>query len=529
LNLVFTLLSACIVAGCGGKEDETIPVPPSPAEATGPPHWNAPGRLYPDTPEYRSEAARRLSRKGFPTGVISDPDGSVELNELLRLLGTEDLKLWARVRDALVEFGPRAVPGLLEILDRGDEIEKGRAIDLLLEIRTADAILPLYRRAREEEDGTLLVRALGALPHTRIDALPMLIEALKSDHMEARRRAALELGDMGPRAAQALEPLLEALYDRGNLASKEVGRALARLGSVSIPGLVQGLESDFRFMQKRSAFALGEMGPKGAPAAPKLLRLWTDQQWYYDDVFLKTAFRKIGVDAILALVAKLKDADPAVRLHAVMAMEAIGPKDPSVIPYLMDRLVSDPDPEIRCRAAIALAKAGPQARSEVITILLGMMQEKANACVSIETLGEIASEPGRVVPSLMEKLEDPDRAIRYEVLVALARFGPGAALSRPALLELMEDKDPCIRENTILALGRIGFADYRVVRALMESARANGSAVRKAVARALRSLREISVEAFRAMQAYEGDPDGAIRKLAREILSRWAVAGEGRR
>jgi hypothetical protein len=77
------------------------------------------------------------------------------------------------------------------------------------------------------------------------------------------------------------------------------------------------------------------------------------------------------------------------------------------------------------------------------------------------------------VPSLVGLLDDPDRQLRIDALVALARIGPEAAAAVPRLTTLVEtDPDEGVRKNAVRTLGQIGPAAAKAIPELVEQAKA---------------------------------------------------------
>jgi HEAT repeat protein len=62
-------------------------------------------------------------------------------------------------------------------------------------------------------------------------------------------------------------------------------------------------------------------------------------------------------------------------------------------------------------------------------------------CHEIIALGEIGTEPDRVVPVLLNALLDPQPVVRTCAVEALGLFGPNAKLAVPALVEFLNMRD----------------------------------------------------------------------------------------
>jgi HEAT repeat protein len=72
------------------------------------------------------------------------------------------------------------------------------------------------------------------------------------------------------------------------------------------------------------------------------------------------------------------------------------------------------------------------------------------------TLGNIGASDPAVLPALLGALEDPDAAVRREVILALVKYGPGAREAVGALEELRQrDSDSQVRAAAEQALCKL--------------------------------------------------------------------------
>ena len=92
------------------------------------------------------------------------------------------------------------------------------------------------------------------------------------------------------------------------------------------------------------------------------------------------------------------------------------------------RSLDNPNPEVRYSAARKLSHMGPAAAS--------------------------------AVPALVKALEDPDRQVQKEAMLALRSIGSPAV---PALIGALKHNDPGVREEAVLALGKMGSAAHRAI------------------------------------------------------------------
>jgi hypothetical protein len=183
--------------------------------------------------------------------------------------------------EAVIHLGTNVIPTLLTML---------RARDSALDVKLhswgcwwnqfakkhhliKDAPIPRLASCDVEEAG----RAFAALgPEARF-AVPGLIKLLDGDPPSISKRAiATVLGQMGPRAKDAIAALVRITTDPDVLVQE---RALSALGDIasepelSVPALIRGLtdESASAFVVKAASLGLKAFGPNAKAAAPALI------------------------------------------------------------------------------------------------------------------------------------------------------------------------------------------------------------------------------------------------------------------
>jgi len=142
---------------------------------------------------------------------LKDIDAEV-ISSLIEELGDEDLDVWKRAEEELIEIGEPAVPLLIDALDSDNTRIRIKTINVLGEIGDPRAVGPIIDLLKSESP---LIRArasiaLGELKDTK--AVKPLIDVLLDDEESwVRSEAAKALGEIGD--PRALEPLVQALKD----------------------------------------------------------------------------------------------------------------------------------------------------------------------------------------------------------------------------------------------------------------------------------------------------------------------------
>lgn len=145
------------------------------------------------------------------TSSEAHPEDAMKIERWVQELGSDDAE---KRRTAAYELGQNgsslAVPHLIAALDDADLQVRIYAIQSLRDLRDPLAVQPLCELLEKQSAEPLIVsnimRALGAIRSNQ--ALPTLLEALRSDDPFTRYDAAFALGEIGdPSAIPALEKL----------------------------------------------------------------------------------------------------------------------------------------------------------------------------------------------------------------------------------------------------------------------------------------------------------------------------------
>lgn len=240
-------------------------------------------------------------------------------------------------------------------------------------------------------------------------AVSDLIQALGDEGFEKRRSAARALGRLGPEAADAVADLIGYLAEDSEF-KYVAGKALAEIGSITVPALIQALESGDSQIRDGAAYTLSKIGPEAASAAP-------------------------------ALIEALWDADSKTGHTAAKALGQIGPLT-GVVPALIQVITDHTYRDLRPNAIRALGEFGSAAASAVPALTrLYESSDRFHARLAIQTLHKIGPEKG-VIPTLTEAaLRDDDSAIYDSAIRALKDFAQRTSETIPALIQIVAEGD----------------------------------------------------------------------------------------
>ncbi len=194
------------------------------------------------------------------------------------------------------------------------------------------------------------------------------------------------------------------------------------------------MTSKFGMLTRRSATSgtnslptlLWMLQARDSALKPKLVALFQKQPWVQLNFTLAKARRERGITAFVVLGADARDAVPGLvrlyernhssdtRLTAIRAPGFIGSGASGAVPLLL--------------------KVVPRTNSPGV---LGT-EERASA---ITALSQIRAEPGLVVASLTNALDDADATIRARAIGALGHLGEDSRAAVPALFRLLEDQN----------------------------------------------------------------------------------------
>jgi HEAT repeat protein len=196
----------------------------------------------------------------------------------------------------------------------------------------------------------------------------------------------------------------------------------------------------------------------------------------------------------------LVDAEPAVRLAAIYAVETLLDRSPGAADSIRN-LLADPDPAVRATAASAILRG--DAPDEGVAVLRAML-ETEDPRTREQALGALEGSGSAVTFDMgAVGLRDPDPRVRVAAARALATSDPARAV--PLLARALADDVSDVRQEVARSLGRIGTPSLEpALAALFDPASAEG---------ALLALAELPTSA----------PPDVVRGYAREEAAR-AVA-----
>jgi HEAT repeat protein len=439
-------------------------------------------------------------------------DAQAAVPALLRLLKDPDDNVRREAAQVLGKIGPaarEATVALTAALGDKDFFVAGAAIEALTAIGPAaresvPTLVELDLKVKTFQSVSLFVRdklpaALQAIDPERKVALPVLLGLLSKGDGEVRQAVAKELGELGPRARDAVPTLLVLFLKH---------------------------ESGERFLVRRPfTEALQRIDPGVMRRSSALLDLLD----HPDNTVRQEAARILDqnptglTEAMPKLVKLLQHKEPRLRLLASRHLQTLGKHTDDVIRVLSDVLPVNED-EVRNEAVALLGHYGPRAAA-VVPRLVKLLKDP-DATVRIQAARALwqvdKAQTPRAVAALREALGDNSALIRRQAVLLLADIGPAAREATGSLVEALNDADDNVRRGSLHALTRIGPA--AVVPALIEALKHREANRREQAAFALGQFGAVARDALPALRTAMTDPAPLVRVSAAQAL--WHVDGQ---
>ena len=288
-----------------------------------------------------------------------------------------------------------------------------------------------------DEDGNVRREAAAALDRIRTAqgrSVRELTDDLSAADPAIRARAACDVKETGPKAAELIEPLVALLGDGAPVDPAVCGRKAWR-GSLTHP-------------TSPGEQAAGALVSIGAPAFQPVLAALKGTSW----IARRNAAWALGAfddrRAVGPLAQALKDQEAGVRRQAAWALGAID--DSTVVPALIATL-DDKDAGVRQQVAWALGALGDERAVPALGKALGDgdAEVREQAAWALGAIGD-----RRGVPALVGALRDEKSDVREQAAWALGAIGDSSAAQ--ALLPLLKDPEVGVRRQAAWAIGAIG-------------------------------------------------------------------------
>lgn len=303
-------------------------------------------------------------------------------------------------------------------------------------------------------------------------------------------------------------------------AAKTLAAAPVELRSQIVPIILPLLKSERENDRFVVAQTLGEYGVLSKAAVSDLLPMLKGTQYERNRAAAAKALGQILKDAkfdkeidevTAALIEAFKDSYEDVRREAVTACGMIGPAAKACIPYLAPLLKEPPGSQynlVSAATARTCERMGPLA-AEHVDLLITIMHRYASSQTPayVLALGAIGPVQDNIVPNIMNKMEQTDQTISWQMepYQVLERFGPKAAPAVDLLDRFLRESKltPAQVAQTMKTLKAIGPAAKNALKTVEELTRTTKYQQRytgkKATAVEIAEINKLAEEAVQAI------------------------------
>jgi len=325
-----------------------------------------------------------------------------------------------------------------------------------------DDVPTLIEAVQATTDDTL-PSVLEALKSVRPIDLPTLVEDLESDDFDVRRGALNTMKLIGPPAVPALIESMKRKREIDQRRSpKPAAWALAELGQLAVPALIEALGHEDPTVRSHATYALSTIGPEAKEAVAVFVDALDDDNDPVRNNYL-SALRRIGSPAPAAvplLIRLLEDKNPSVCGSAALALGAVAPDNQPAMEAII-QMLDDPRNNPRRGAVLALGDFGTKANAAQPKVLALLQNDEYSRVreAAVETLPKIAAAPRDVIPAVVAALNDSDWSVRNSAVWSLSRLASVPTDVIPALTKALKDPHRDVRDSASRALAAIRDAD----------------------------------------------------------------------
>lgn len=257
-----------------------------------------------------------------------------------------------------------AIEKLVQGLKNKDPMHRMAAAKSLQSLHAPpEMVAPVLVEIVNDPDPNVQANVVEAIASLGESIVPRVCNALHNPQM--RRPAIRVLKKLGPKAADAVEPLMSAASDAEPATRAEIFIALAAIGPQAAPAtdmLAKAIDSDNDGERESALFALRKLGPGARGAVKPLLhRMQADDS--FAAIAAAWALTRIAPDdaeVVAAVLPKLSHGltykSEQVRLESAEALADLGPAANSTVPALQRAAKGDSSPVVRAAAEAALKR-----------------------------------------------------------------------------------------------------------------------------------------------------------------------------
>lgn len=288
-----------------------------------------------------------------------------------------------------------------------------------------ESLMVIKQRKRKRRDAANQLALAGST------VVPYVRPLLKEEHPEVRHIAVSILRYLGPRAADALNELIDALRDSEEQVRAQVICTLARMGSIAteaLPHLEDHLQETSEDLRVCTALAIGRIGGESG----------------------------VQTELIKGLQTLQDDPSPSVQAMATISLETLGKGDDTTISRLIQGL-RDRNAVIALLSTETLGLIGKDAKDAIPDLVEAQKAQHPVILIKVtHALYRLGYDPMALLRPILNAARKGEIYVRLEALQILEEMGINAKMAIQAYVRMLEDKNTLTRVVAIRGLSFLG-------------------------------------------------------------------------
>jgi HEAT repeat protein len=443
--------------------------------------------------------------------ALVNMQGVFATRELIKRIKDSEKGVSDKIEEHIKQFGPSAIPILLEILDKTtSNVEKLQAIKGLALLPDPKNIDILGRFALDDNDYRLRIEAIKALAAIDDPVAAGYIEIALSDRIMKVKEVALEyLPRKGEqRFVEKVAPLLNS--DKPVIVETSIVALGENNNDTAVYYLIKKLQDPnlSNALRDKIAIALSKLGTERTVSL--FMQALNDPRQYVRYTVLKAAIESENNKWKNKVITFAADNDMSdIRNMAILALRNVQ-SDKSLAH--IEQALKDPNPQTRANAVLALAKSNAvSTQKEAFKTII--YDENPNVRLQgVKILPEIDS-PWSKELVMDALLNDSENSVAAAAAHSLGKFGDDQEIIN-TLAEMMHDDRPSVANAAMYAL--VGLNSKPVNEKLVALLDDSNPEVRLRAVNALGSLADYTSITY--IQSMVNDPDPRVRVAATKAV-----------
>jgi HEAT repeat protein len=339
------------------------------------------------------------------------------------------------------------------------------------ELQAALPVLIVALQKKEGHSAFLAAEIFSTLGAEAKEAIPYLIQVFEKGSLNGgvQFHCARALGNMGPLAKDSVPLLIRFMETDEDAQAYYVPYALAEItGKEAIPTLLDAaIHGRNTHIRQQSCATLGRFPEEASRIVPILIVALQDESELVREQAIQS-LAKFGDGAQIAapeLRKLFKDEAPRVRKEAVAAICVVSPGDVETLTSLNEGL-GDKDLPVRIEAACSLLHYQPEDERS-LSLLLEIIRTPLDRNdwyrdLAAQGLARFPNGSKRIVPALIQALDDPVDQMRASAARALGDIGINAREAIPRLIKATDEQSFKVRDSASEALRKMSAAPDQI-------------------------------------------------------------------